>query len=357
MITVSICMIVKNEEDKIARCLDCIKDFGDEIIIVDTGSTDSTKEIAAKYTDKVYDFAWVDDFAAARNYSFSLATMDYIYSADADEIVDEMNRKKMMQLKEVLLPEIEIVQMNYTNQLEFGSTYNYDSEPRPKLFKRLRTFEWQDPIHETIRTFPVIYDSDIDIIHKPHEPHHKRDFAVFKKIIKEAGANGAKGQGGVYDNDGNDILRLTAGLTRNARTMYVKELLQKGEDSDFLDALGFFKGMADAGILELRELNEAVCVIAKCALIKNDAAMLMKYVLKNLCDTPCSEICVIIGEYYYRQGDFNESYVWFYNGAYETEPLLVVKYKQEYAIRGLIRCCERLGDFEQAKKLEMNIGR
>ena len=56
MITVSLCMIVKNEEQVLARCLDSIKDLMDEIIIVDTGSTDKTKEIAGKYTDKVYDF-------------------------------------------------------------------------------------------------------------------------------------------------------------------------------------------------------------------------------------------------------------------------------------------------------------
>lgn len=63
MIQISLCMIVKNEETVLARCLDSIKDLMDEIIIVDTGSTDRTKEIAAGYTDQIYDFAWVDDFA------------------------------------------------------------------------------------------------------------------------------------------------------------------------------------------------------------------------------------------------------------------------------------------------------
>lgn len=70
MITISLCMIVKNEEKVLARCLDSIADLMDEIIIVDTGSSDNTKEIAKKYTDKIYDFAWIDDFSAARNYSF-----------------------------------------------------------------------------------------------------------------------------------------------------------------------------------------------------------------------------------------------------------------------------------------------
>lgn len=65
MCTISLCMIVKNEESVLARCLDSVRGIADEIILVDTGSTDATKDIARRYTDKVFDFVWVDDFAAA----------------------------------------------------------------------------------------------------------------------------------------------------------------------------------------------------------------------------------------------------------------------------------------------------
>lgn len=135
MITISLCMIVKNEEKLLARCLDSVADIMDELIIVDTGSTDRTKEIAARYTDKVYEFAWINDFAAARNFAFSRASMEYIYSADADEVLDEENRGLFLRLKETLLPEIDIVQMYYANQLDFGTIYNFDKELRPKLLK------------------------------------------------------------------------------------------------------------------------------------------------------------------------------------------------------------------------------
>ena len=77
MITISLCMIVKNESEVLARCLDSVRGAVDEIIIVDTGSDDNTREIARRYTDHVYDFEWIDDFSAARNYSFSKASMDY----------------------------------------------------------------------------------------------------------------------------------------------------------------------------------------------------------------------------------------------------------------------------------------
>lgn len=70
MVTISLCMIVRNEEAVLERCLHSVCNVVDEIILVDTGSEDRTKEIARSYTDRIYDFAWSDDFAAARNFPF-----------------------------------------------------------------------------------------------------------------------------------------------------------------------------------------------------------------------------------------------------------------------------------------------
>ena len=77
MATISLCMIVKNEEAVLDRCLSSVSDLVDEIIVVDTGSTDRTREVAARFTRQIYSFPWRDDFAAARNESFSHASMDY----------------------------------------------------------------------------------------------------------------------------------------------------------------------------------------------------------------------------------------------------------------------------------------
>ncbi|MEJ9268433.1 glycosyltransferase family 2 protein, partial [Bacillus thuringiensis] len=85
-ITISLCMIVKNEVEVLSRCLDAIRDGVEEIIIVDTGSTDATKKVAQQYTAKIYDFEWIDDFSAARNFAFSKATNEYILWLDADDI-------------------------------------------------------------------------------------------------------------------------------------------------------------------------------------------------------------------------------------------------------------------------------
>ena len=185
MITISLCMIVKNEEAVLSRCLDSIADLMDEIIIVDTGSEDRTKEIARRYTDRVYDFAWTGSFADARNYSFSKASKEYIYCADADEELDQENREKFRILKEALLPEIDVVQMYYANQLSYNTIYNYDKELRPKLYKRIRQCVWENAIHEAVRLEPVIYDSEIEILHKPESNHKARDLKAFERLYEE----------------------------------------------------------------------------------------------------------------------------------------------------------------------------
>lgn len=94
----SICMITKNEEKNIGRCLSCLKPTGFEIIVVDTGSADRTKEIALQYTDKVYDFVWCNDFSAARNFAVSKAAGPYILSLDSDEFLESIEVEELLQL-------------------------------------------------------------------------------------------------------------------------------------------------------------------------------------------------------------------------------------------------------------------
>lgn len=84
----SLCMIVKNEQETLAKCLNSVKGIVDEMIIVDTGSTDKTPKIAQQFGAKVHSFNWCDDFAKARNASLSYATGQWILVLDADEILD-----------------------------------------------------------------------------------------------------------------------------------------------------------------------------------------------------------------------------------------------------------------------------
>lgn len=327
MITISLCMIVKNEEKVLARCLESVKELADEIIIVDTGSTDKTKEIAYQYTDKVYDFEWVFDFSAARNFAFSKATCDYIYSADADEVIDEENRAKFKLLKENLLPEIEIVQMYYGNQLSFGTIYNYDRELRPKLFKRLRTFEWVEPIHETVRLSPVVFDSEIEITHLPEQSHTGRDLLAFQRQIKKEGA-----------------------LSPRLSNLYAKELFVSGQDEDFLDAEDYFTIVANDAETSMEQMKEAICVVAKAAALRRNYLKLYRYALKDIASEGVSEICYLLGEYYLECKEFEEAAVWFYNAAFEANSILNIHYSGDMPLRQLSVCYQSMGLPEQAEE-------
>jgi len=83
---VSVAMIVKNEERTLGRCLASLAGQVDEIVVVDTGSTDATRQIAGGYTDRIFDFPWRQDFAAARQYAFDRASGDWVFWLDADDV-------------------------------------------------------------------------------------------------------------------------------------------------------------------------------------------------------------------------------------------------------------------------------
>lgn len=314
--TISLCMIVKNEEKVLARCLDSVADLVDEIIIVDTGSTDATKEIASRYTDQVYDFAWQDDFAAARNFSFSKATKDYIYVPDADEILDEENRKAFRQLKQVLLPEVEIVQMLYHTVTEYNTVLNAEKEYRPKLFKRERSFTWIDPVHETVRLDPVVFDSDIVITHMPQNLHSKRDFSIFQKALIRDG-------------------RLSDKLLR----MYAMELYKTGDAADLLEACPYFSGIYETESDPDQHAYAAAILLRAYRMAGNELAF-FKVALKEMAGTPSSEVCVELGEFYLEKMDAKEASLWFYNAVYEAEAILDVNAGGEHARQRLVTSYE-----------------
>jgi glycosyltransferase involved in cell wall biosynthesis len=325
-------MIVKNEEAILSRCLDSVADLADEIIIVDTGSTDTTKQLAAKYTKHIFDYLWCDDFADARNFAFSKATMEYIYSADADEILDETNRERFRLLKENLNRDIDIVQMKYGNQLEFGTVYNFDEEYRPKLFRRLRVFHWEDPVHEMVRLEPIVYDSDIVITHKPLTNHASRDLAIFRKQT-----------------------HISHRLSKRLLGMYARELFVSGRSEDFIAAKQFFEEAVDDVTRDTEEIKEASCVAARAARICGDIPRFFRYVCKTVVDESCSEICCELGILYEQQRDYSEAMIWYYNAACGTRPILDIRTGGEIPLTALARCCRALGQEEEALAYEKQL--
>lgn len=147
MCPVSVCMIAKNEEKNIEKCLAAIKPYGFEIILVDTGSADRTKEIAARYTDKIYDFKWVDDFSAARNFSLKHASNDYVLILDCDEVITELDIDLMSDL--ISKHPDSVGRLAIDNHYISNQTDMVYQDRLGRLFHR-KFFHFESAIHEQI---------------------------------------------------------------------------------------------------------------------------------------------------------------------------------------------------------------
>jgi hypothetical protein len=146
---VSLCMIVKNVESCIGKCLGSVADLVDEMIVVDTGSTDRTREVASQLGARVLDFTWVDSFAAARNESFRHARGEWILWPDADEWFDEQNRQRLRQLLANLPRENVALLMCQYSQLEHGP-HTVPTVDHPRLFRNHHELRWTHRVHEQI---------------------------------------------------------------------------------------------------------------------------------------------------------------------------------------------------------------
>ena len=172
--TLSFCIIAKQEEEIIETCLKSIKN-ADEIVIVDTGSTDKTKEIARKYTDKIYDFPWIDDFAAARNYALSKCTGDWVFHIDCDDELEPDGINKIKQLLNGIEDGIEVI--NIRCQAKGGP----DNHISPRLHKRLSYIQWIGATHSWLTQAGQL-QSDITINYV-YSPAHRFDPDINLRIL------------------------------------------------------------------------------------------------------------------------------------------------------------------------------
>lgn len=145
----TLCMIVKNEEENLRNCLSKVIDLVDEIIIVDTGSTDNTKNIALEFTDKVYDYDWSNDFAAARNFSVSKASNNWILVLDADEYVNKFSKDTIYFFINDKRNEKVVGRIERIDILEDGSGDKRYIERISRLLNK-KYFQYEGTIHEQI---------------------------------------------------------------------------------------------------------------------------------------------------------------------------------------------------------------
>lgn len=328
MPTISLCMIVRDEESVLGRCLSCVKDIVDEIIIVDTGSTDNTKEIAASYTDKIYDFKWIDDFSAARNFSFSKAEMDYIMWLDADDIIDSENKHKLLELKSSLDTTTDIVMMKYHIAFDTDGkpTFSYYRE---RLIKRSRHFLWNGAIHEAITPSGNIKYSDIAILHKKlkiNDPD--RNLKIFEKLIKD----GKK-------------------LDTRQKFYYARELYFHQKYSE---AIKIFKTFFDADDKWVENSISACLDLSRCYMkIGQEVQALNSLFQSFLYDSPRAEICCEIGYIKMKNQKYHEAIFWYETALKMTYPAQnggfssidcydYIPYMQ------LCVCYDKLGEYQKA---------
>ncbi|MGC2062674.1 MAG: tetratricopeptide repeat protein [Thermodesulfovibrionales bacterium] len=182
--TVSLCMIVKNEEQHLAKCLMSAKGVVDEMIVVDTGSGDRTRDIATAFGAKLYDFPWTDDFSEARNASISRASGDWILVLDADEVISPRDHSDLMRLTANTGRPVSysFVTRNYIPQIHktgwsandgtymeeagagwFGST-------KVRLFPRDARVRFSNPVHELVE--PSLAKTEISVMECAIPVHH-----------------------------------------------------------------------------------------------------------------------------------------------------------------------------------------
>ncbi|MDD2627702.1 MAG: glycosyltransferase family 2 protein [Clostridia bacterium] len=286
MIKISLCMIVKNEEKTLDKCLKSAERISDEIIIVDTGSTDKTKEIAKKYTQKIYDFKWVDDFAKARNYSFSKASKEYIMWLDADDVILEEDIIKIVKLKKQITEDVDMVMMKYNTSFDENNnpTFSYNRE---RIFKKEKGYIWEGRIHEVVVPSGNIIYSDAAICHKKVSVGNpKRNLNIFNKMIAENHTFSAREQ--YY----------------YARELYYnKEYVKSIEEfRSFLDSN---KGWKENNIEAC--LNMANCYKA----LESKEKYLMVLLESFKYDTPRAEVCVEIGKHFFDLEEYQKAIFWY----------------------------------------------
>lgn len=336
MVTISLCMIVKNEEDVLERCLSSIQNIVDEIIIVDTGSTDSTREIAYRFTDRVYDFPWCYDFAKARNVSFSYASMDYQMWLDADDILTKADGEQLLALKQTLNPDTDIVMMKY--DVDFDSNDNpIFSYYRERLFKRSKNFNWVGEIHEVIPQQGNVLYQDIAVRHKKMHPNEPgRNLFIFEKMLKDGKS-----------------------LDPRQQYYYARELYYNRR---YEEAVIQFLRFLDGGLGWVENNISACRDLARCYYILEKPEKALESLLRSLTfDIPRAELCCEIGKYFLDRGQYPRAIFW-----YETAASCELNLKSGafcetdcYGFLPFIQLCvcyDRLGNREKAVEYNEKAG-
>jgi glycosyltransferase involved in cell wall biosynthesis len=287
--TIALCVIARNEERFIADCLDSARPFVDEVIVVDTGSTDRTREIAREHGAQVEHFQWCDDFAAARNTAIDHATTDWIFMLDADERLDPGSGP---QLREVVLavpagthsisPVIESRQLD--NLSASSTTINV-----PRLFPRRPDLRFVGAIHEIVTYLPDPAATTLAAAPQLKVIHYGYDVGVYKDRDKDARNIALLEKAVAKDPDDGRLLyfllqqHYTGGRQTEAAAVFERFLRAAGRYPKTFTVEGYY--LYFAALIDLGEIDRLEGEIARAreleALGGNALDVLANYYLKR----------------------------------------------------------------------------
>ena len=281
----SVCLIVKNEEKVLERLLKQVVKFADEIIVVDTGSTDASKTIAQKYADKIYDFEWNDDFSSARNFSFSKATCPFVMWLDADDVVTESNIQKINMLKKSEMM-ADVYMCKYQMVFDESGTPTFEYY-RERIVKNTPNLRWSGFVHEAIVVQGKIEYLDIAIEHRKVE------------ITRDTSRNLR-----IYES------HISGGEILDARGMfyYARELFYNNRIDD---AIKMFENFLKEKNAYLPNLIDAHLMLSRCYVLRNDYKKAREILINSFkLAIPNAEICCALGEIALKENDLNASLFW-----------------------------------------------
>jgi glycosyltransferase involved in cell wall biosynthesis len=283
--SITLAMIVRDEDAVLDRCLHSVSGIFDEIIIVDTGSTDKTKEIAKKFTDKVYDFSWCDDFSKARNFAFSFATCDFIMWLDADDIMTEKNSTRLKELMNGKCG-FDIVYMKYNAGFDSSGAPTF-SYYRERIVRRKIKPVWVEPVHEVIIADGRTIYIDIEIEHRKIKQNPDgRNLKIMESVLNKGG-------------------QLSPRLTY----YYARELMYNNRTQEAITTFENFLKM-QGGWVENK--IGASLDLANCYQKQNDSDKALKVLLHSfLYEKPRAEILCKIGELFLNMGKYEVSVYWY----------------------------------------------
>ena len=327
MVTISLCMIVKDEEAVLARCLDSVREITDEIVVVDTGSADRTRQIAAEY-GRVFDFAWCDDFSAARNFSFEQAEKEYILWLDADDVIAPEDRERFLALKERMDGTEDVVMLPYHTAFDEQGrpTFTYYRE---RLLRRGAGFRWQGAVHECIAPAGKIVYEEAAVQHRKEKQEDSgRNLRIYEHLLEKEGILDARGE-----------------------FYYARELMTHRRYEQAVQAFHTFLAMPDGWVENKIEAcrNLADCLSALKRREDAKQALVQSFVM----DIPRGETCCALAALELEDGRLPQAEFWYktalevpcntMGGGFVHQPCYGY-----IPCLGMCICCDRQGRHEEA---------